>query len=148
MWCLPVQFQDNLDVDAYCIEKGLFFSVTYMSLTVLHAVEKLCLCTLIQWNIVLYRWTGDLRVRALVQTSPEVVKVWLVRQREAAEVSYTRGNCHRSLAVLCHQGPQLPLWAAQRHHVRYVSTSSASRRCLLLVSSTLVTALHLFLSSA
>ena len=64
------------------------------------------------------RWTSDVCVRAVIQTGPEVVEVWLVRQREAAEVSHTGGDGHRSLAVFCHQGPQLPLWTAQRHNVR------------------------------
>lgn len=64
------------------------------------------------------RWTSHLCVRAVVQTSPEVVKVRLVRQREAPEVSHTRGDCHRSLALLRHQGPQLLLWTAQCDHVR------------------------------
>lgn len=65
------------------------------------------------------RWIGDVCVGAVIQTGPEVVKVRLVRQREAPEVSHPRGNRHRPLALLRHQGQQLLLWPAQRHHVRH-----------------------------
>lgn len=64
------------------------------------------------------RWIGDVCVGAVVQTGPEVVQVRLVRQCEAPEVSHPRGNRHRPLALLRHQGEQLLLWPAQRHHVR------------------------------
>lgn len=81
-------------------------------------------CALSYWSVWPYRWTNDVCVRAFVQTSSEVVKVRLVRQREAAEVSHTGGDRHRSLALHCHQGPQLPLWTAQCHHVRHVLITS------------------------
>lgn len=68
-------------------------------------------------HVMPHRWTGDVCVRALIQTGSEAVKVCLVWQREAAEVSHTRGDRCCSMAVLCHHGPQLPVWRAQRHHV-------------------------------
>lgn len=65
------------------------------------------------------RWTSDICIRGLVQTGSEAVKVRLVWQREAAEVSHPGRHRCRPLALLRHKRPQLPLRATQRHHVRF-----------------------------